>query len=367
AESNGTLASYYKDHKDEYMYLNFYNAIIVNRASTYVEHAAKWARGLKRHRNDNLSMSESILLLTNFIFEKENIGNNLPIVTFSQLKVSAIDKNDQLDFFFNEIEEMACLEKKKSLNEGLLNSLWHTSDELAASDDNLSWLINSNLTAFKKDISLFVDLMGVSAEAIDALSYAGLTISQRHLNREKIAIANNHLYRVASYLEAKKNNIVVHITTLLLNGVDSIAIPQVTTGSISIHNPNLVDSNLICNFLDSVYIKRIAKTFNDQFYYEVPLNKKLENMTLHKYDFRIQEHLEEHKMKDTILLDFFELSLKEINSYIFALQKFGSELDLSHDFQIQKACVTKVVHHARKPAPEKKKKSRNIKKDLKII
>ncbi|RIB24732.1 hypothetical protein C2G38_2167822 [Gigaspora rosea] len=385
-EANGTLALYYKDHKYEYMCLNCYNAIVVNGPSTYVEHAAEWAKGLKRRRNDNISMTESISLLTNIIFEKEVIGNDLPIVTFSQLKVIAIDKNDQLGFFFNEWLCMAI-------------PLWNLKDELTASDNNLSWVDSVNVLtkllydrekneeepiiySFKqlrkemvaKDFRLngFFDsiynaslsknrsdkylnkldkklaveyLMGVSAEAIDVLSYAGITISRRHLDREKTAIANDHLYRVASYLEAKKDNALVlnvddyhnihtkripntcstsgaaHMTNLLLNGVDSMAIPQVTTGGISIHNPNLVDSNLICNFLDGIYMKRMAKTFYDQFYYEVSLDEKLENMTLHKYDSRIQEHQEELKIKDAILLNFFESGLKEIDSYIYALQQ----------------------------------------------
>ncbi|CAG8715073.1 32689_t:CDS:1, partial [Racocetra persica] len=120
AEANGTLASYYKDHKDEYMCLNCYNAIVVNGASAYVEHAAEWTRGLKRCRNVNLSMSESISLLINIIIEREVIGNDPPIVTFSQLKLIAEDKNDQLSFFFNEIEEMACLEKKNEAEQRAL-------------------------------------------------------------------------------------------------------------------------------------------------------------------------------------------------------------------------------------------------------
>ncbi|CAG8762068.1 9749_t:CDS:2, partial [Gigaspora rosea] len=277
--ANGTLALYYKDHKYEYMCLNCYNAIVVNGPSTYVEHAAEWAKGLKRRRNDNISMTESISLLTNIIFEKEVIGNDLPIVTFSQLKVIAIDKNDQLGFFFNEWLCMAI-------------PLWNLKDELTASDNNLSWVDSVNVLTkllydrekneeepiiysfkqlrkemvakdfrlngffdsiynaslsknrtFKKDISLFVDLMGVSAEAIDVLSYA-----------------------------------------------------------------------------DGIYMKRMAKTFYDQFYYEVSLDEKLENMTLHKYDSRIQEHQEELKIKDAILLNFFESGLKEIDSQVFTWQ-----------------------------------------------
>ncbi|RIB12444.1 hypothetical protein C2G38_2258030 [Gigaspora rosea] len=250
-----------------------------------------------------------------------------------------VAKNFRLSGFFDSIYNASLPENK---SDKYLNKL---DKKLAIECYIICGNQNSNLAAFKKDISLFVDLMGVSAEAIDALSYAGITISRWHLNREKTAIADDHLYRVASYLEAKKDNALVlnvddyhnihtkqipntcstssaaHITTLLLNSVDSMAIPQVTTGGISIHNPNLVDSNLICNFLDGIYMKRMAKPFNDQFYYKVSLDEKLENMTLHKYDSRIQEHREERKMKDAILLDFFESGLKEIDSYIYALQQ----------------------------------------------
>src|SRR5436190_9839019 len=67
-------------------------------------------------------------------------------------------------------------------------------------------------------------------------------------------------------------------------------------------------------------MKRMAKSFNDQYYHEVSTEERLENMTLHKYDARIQERCEERKMKDTILLDFFELSLKTLGSYVDALQ-----------------------------------------------
>ncbi|CAG8715067.1 32688_t:CDS:2, partial [Racocetra persica] len=111
---------------------------------------------------------------------------------------------------------------------------------------------NAKLIVFKKTISLFVDLMRVSTETIDTLSHAGITISRRYLDREKTAIADNHLHKL---------------------------------------------------------------------HYEISLDEKLENITLHKYDDRIKERWEERKMKDTILLDFFELSLKDMDSYIIVLKE----------------------------------------------
>ena len=438
AEANRTLASYYKDHRDEYMCMNCYNAIVVNGSSAFKEHAIEWGKGLKRCHND-ISMRESVSLLTNIIFEREVLGENQPIVAFSQLRSFAENKNSKLSLFFDEVEEMADLRSKnekgkkeieRSLayqcylmcwNQNKVIPLWDLKNESATSDNNLSWVDgvnvltkflynrekieqkpaiysfkqlreemeakdfrlssffnsiynatlpkqksekylnkldkrlavecyiicgnqNSKLTAFKENISLFLDLMGVSAEALDALSCAGITISQRHLDRKKMEIANCHSSRVNSYLENNKFNAlalnvddyhnihtkrtpdtcstssVAHMTTLVLNHIDVTAIPQTMSNGASIHNPKLIDFELLCNTLSDYYMEQMAKTFNDQFYYETSLDQKLENMTLHSYDARIQERQEERKMKDTILLDFFELKLENVDSYINALQ-----------------------------------------------
>ena len=65
AETNGTFAPYYKDHKDEYMCMSCCNSIVVNGSSRFKEHAIEWQRPPKRRRNDNnLTLSESIALLT---------------------------------------------------------------------------------------------------------------------------------------------------------------------------------------------------------------------------------------------------------------------------------------------------------------
>src|SRR5438128_6556485 len=105
AEANGTLASYYKDHKDEYMCMNCYNAIVVNGRSAFKEHAAEWGRGLKRRRNydETFFMSESIaLLLANIIYEREVEEKNPPVFAFSQLRSIAEIKDERLRLFFDE-------------------------------------------------------------------------------------------------------------------------------------------------------------------------------------------------------------------------------------------------------------------------
>ncbi|CAG8501710.1 10231_t:CDS:2, partial [Cetraspora pellucida] len=257
------------------------------------KHVVEWERGIKRQRKDTLSISESISLLTNIIFEREILGNDPSIISFSKLKSVAEGKNNQLNFLFDKIEvgsiniltkflynqekneeESTIYNFKQMYREmvskdfrlsSFFDSIYNTSFPKNRSNKKLDKLDkklaiecyiicdnqNSKPTTFKKDMSLFVDLMGVSAEAIDTLSHADITILQRHLNKKKTAIADNHPHRVVSYLEIKKNNVLVlnindyhnihtkqipdtcstssaaHITTLLLNGVDSNAIPWI--------------------------------------------------------------------------------------------------------------------------------------------
>ncbi|CAG8441581.1 6470_t:CDS:1 [Scutellospora calospora] len=108
--------------------------------------------------------------------------------------------------------------------------------------------------------------------------------------------------------------------TLLLNRIDITAILQMILNSTSIYNLKLIDPDLICNILGYYYIEQIAKTFNNQFYYKISLDEKVKNLTLHNYNIYITKQQEKHKIKDTILLDFFELKLGDMNSYISALQ-----------------------------------------------
>ena len=72
------------------------------------------AEGLKRNIDDNgLSISESISLLTDIIYQRDVVEGNLPIIKFSQLRSIIVDKDNWLDSFFNEIEADAFLYGKE--------------------------------------------------------------------------------------------------------------------------------------------------------------------------------------------------------------------------------------------------------------
>ncbi|RIB15061.1 hypothetical protein C2G38_2193326 [Gigaspora rosea] len=324
-----------------------YNAIVVNAASSFKEHALNWDNG-------------------------EVLDGEPPVFSFSQLRSIAINKNNDLIFFFDQIEKMACLDKKteaekrelkRSLayqcylmcwNQSRVIPLWnlHKSEtggdyfswvdgvnvlskflydrekveqkpaiysfkelykKMVAKEIRLSSFFNSiynatlpdkksdkyldkldkrlvvdcyiicgnqksKLMAFKKDIFLFLDLMGLSAEALDALSHA--------YNALALNVDNYHNIHAKWMPNTCSTSTVAHMMTLLLNRINITAIPQMTLNNASIYNPKLIDFELICNTLGHFYMERMAKTFNKQFYYETSLDEKLENLILHNYDAR---------------------------------------------------------------------------------
>ncbi|CAG8653328.1 35410_t:CDS:2, partial [Racocetra persica] len=218
AETNGTLALYYVDRKGKYMCINCYNGIVVNGSDIFKNHALEWERGLKKHRkNGNLSISESITLIANFIFQRNIVEGNQPFVEFLQLRYIIKEKDKQLILFFDEIEAGANVEKKsddekKELNQSLAYQLegekftWVDGVEIENKDHWLSIFFNSiyNTTnpversdeyLKKLDKRLAFEcylICGTSHKAIDVFVNAGITITSRHMDRKKADIAELH-------------------------------------------------------------------------------------------------------------------------------------------------------------------------------
>ncbi|CAG8807280.1 27837_t:CDS:2, partial [Gigaspora margarita] len=157
---------------------------------------------------------------------------------------------------------------------------------------------------FKKDISFFVDLIGVSTKAIDALSHAGIMISGRHLDREKTAIADNYPHQVASYIET---------------------IPPVIPNGISIHNPRLIDSELICTFLDNYYMEQMAKTLKeiDQYIDALQHVYKIPSLTNYLTDCIIPVVANWPRQKKSTYADKDHLALLTKKAEKFLLETFG--------------------------------------------
>ncbi|CAG8856500.1 15898_t:CDS:1, partial [Gigaspora margarita] len=139
-----------------------------------------------------LSWVERVNILTKLLYDRKKVEQKPAIYSFKKLREEMEAKDSRLSIFFNLIYN-ATLPNKKSKK--YLDKL---DKRLAVECYIICGNQNSKLIAFKEDISLFLDLMGVSTEAIDALSQASITISRRHLDRKKTEITDHHSLIVES-------------------------------------------------------------------------------------------------------------------------------------------------------------------------
>ena len=159
---------------------------------------------------------------------------------------------------------------------------------------------NSKLTAYKTEISTFLNSMGTSYEAINAFANAGITITARHMDRKKADLAELHDNLINSYLDknmkkamilniddyhnihAKQTpdtcstSMVSHMTTLVLNSIETGSIPLYGSNGISVHNPAFIDFKIISKYLNEKYMKHMTVTSNEIFHYDISLDTRLE-------------------------------------------------------------------------------------------
>ncbi|CAG8727789.1 18623_t:CDS:2, partial [Racocetra persica] len=230
---------------------------ILRKAEAKETLTSYYEKGLKKRRmSDNLSMSESIKLLANIIFQRDVLEKNRSIVDFSWFRAFAEKEDKRLTSFFNEIEAAADVDNKNK-------------DERQELNRSLAY------------------------QSIDAFTNARITITSHYINRKKADMAE--LYDD-------------------LVDVETDAIPIHGSNGISIHNPTLIDFNIILKYLDEKYMKRIAFTSNEVFSYNILFDMRLEVLSLHLYDDRIKAQKEKRKMKDSMLFDFYKQELKTVGS-----------------------------------------------------
>ena len=117
----------------------------------------------------------------------------------------------------------------------------------------------------KSDVALYLDSVGVSDSSIDTLTDLGVTTTSRTVSRHKTAISEEHANNVDSTLAQYMKNAMVlnidnyhsihtkrvpnttttsdaaHLATILIN----LIVTQLAISNIDIHNPLLVDADLI--------------------------------------------------------------------------------------------------------------------------
>jgi hypothetical protein len=113
------------------------------------------------------------------------------------------------------------------------------------------------------------------------------------------------------------------MATILFNTSETSPIPYYTNDHLPIHNPNDVDAFIIKTASWTTHLISLGKSYNSvklnwNNYYEGEL---MESLTIHSYDADIWERYG-RKFDLIKLVDLLELSLKNTNNYIQAIQSF---------------------------------------------
>jgi len=119
---------------------------------------------------------------------------------------------------------------------------------------------------------------------------------------------------------------VAHMTTVLAIPIPTAtAIPKYVGDNVyaSIHNPRIVDNNVLINKIEDRFMALLSQSFNDRFakHSESDL---LDNLTVHCYDIDIHEKRHNRQLNNTLLIDFVELNLHSTEAYIKAMETFAS-------------------------------------------
>lgn len=113
------------------------------------------------------------------------------------------------------------------------------------------------------------------------------------------------------------------MATILFNTNEAPPIPYYTNDHLPIHNPNGVDAFIIKTALWNTHLIPLAKSYNliKSYWNNHHEGELMESLTIHSYDADLWERYG-RKFDQTKLVDLLELSLKNTNNYIQAIQSF---------------------------------------------
>src|SRR5256885_2095972 len=120
-----------------------------------------------------------------------------------------------------------------------------------------------------------------------------------------------------------KTHDINHFVTILLNtNSDILKIPYNSLNNISIHNPKGVDPKLIIDYINIKYMNKLGKSYYQQneiwqqYLFDNSYENKMEFLTVHNYDGRVQNQQELRSMKNSKLVDFILHPLRNTKDYI---------------------------------------------------
>ncbi|CAB4393660.1 unnamed protein product [Rhizophagus irregularis] len=300
------------------------------------------------------------------LYKTQSKGNkqskklNLEKVPKRLIEVLGLDGGEelkQLELDFQEILEHITIPNEVSLSDKIIkmsNILYHNQHKLnqkpiyepttfkimlEAADKDLKKLVslcyflasinNKYINSIKADIGSYLQTSDASSSSIDTLANIGFSIRRMTVD-QKIFILNIddyhniHRHNKPTLLETLTHNI-FHFVTILLNSNSNIAAIPYCSNNILIHNPKGIDFKLIIKNFEDFFMKQIGKSYYEQnelwkqFLIEDSYENRVENLNVHDYDGRIQNHQELRSLNNSKLVDFILHSLYSTKDYIECL------------------------------------------------
>ncbi|GBC08928.1 hypothetical protein RclHR1_00850009 [Rhizophagus clarus] len=213
----------------------------------------------------------------------------------------------------------------------------------------LASINNKYINSIKADIESYLQTFGISPSSIDTLANIGFSITRKIVNRQKNLISNEHQQTVNDYClqniekmfvlniddyhnihfrnmpSLLETHNIFHFVTILLNSNSNITTIPYCSNNILIHNPKEIDSKLIIKNFENFFMKQIGKSYYKQnklwkqFLVEDSYENRVENLNVHDYDGRIQNHQELRSLNNSKLVDFILHLLHSTKDYIECL------------------------------------------------
>src|SRR5436190_11882556 len=288
-----------------------------------------------------ISLSEKIKKMSSILYKNQHQLNQKPIYNPTAFKEMLEIADKDLIGFFDELyagtNPNTKSDKTKENNKKKLVSLCYF----------LASINNKYINGLKADIGSYLQTAGTSASSIDTLNNLGFSVTRKTVNRQKSLIADEHQETVDNYCLQNiekmfflniddyhnihrrnqptliQTHNIFHFVTILLNSNPNIfKISAYSSNNISVHNPIGIDSELIIKNINEIFMSKLNKSYYKQnemwkqFLTEDSYENRMELLTVHNYDGRIQNHQELRSMVNSKLIDFILHPLHSTKDYI---------------------------------------------------
>ena len=336
-QANSTLPSYVQEGNT--ICLTCYNGIVVNSSLELQQHAQA-SRKLddentnKSEDSNVLSFSQAIGTITNILYSHENKERKPTLYSFDEFRAVMEAEDARLKFFF---DELFLSSKPSSKNK---DTQARVKKQLLFICYFLCGIRNKFVNDAKRDLAMYLDSTGASNSSIDTLADLGVTTTSRTITRCKDTVAEEHAQFVDSALATHAGKAIIlnvddyhsihtkrmptttttssaaHLATILINPITTQkAIPREY-----VHNPALVDANLIKMNLENRFMAHFSLSHNQRWGFRRAIDdSRLEELTVHSYDVRLKEKRDARSMKDVILVDLQENDLHSLDAYVNAI------------------------------------------------